>query len=144
VNDTCTAQRGRISLGPDDHVLHARLLLPSFRNPGDVRFLYQLEGMEYSWHTSVDGEILYTGIPPGSYVLTVQAYLGEGVWSNRVRLLEVYVAAPLYERSVFWIAVIAAAFLLGYLAQKQRHAWQLARERRRRSREQGDMFYNPN
>ncbi len=144
INDTCTTQRGHIDLGPDDTVLRVRLLLPTFRNHGQLRYLYQLRGMEYSWHVSTDGEILYTGLKPGSYVLTVQAALGEGVWTRRAMLLEVDVAAPFLETPWFWMLLIVIAGLIGYLAQKQRHSWLLARERRRAKRDSGDMFYNPN
>jgi ligand-binding sensor domain-containing protein len=144
INDTCTAQRGHIDLGTDDTVLRLRLLLPTFRNPGQLRYLYQLRGMEYSWHASTDGEILYTGLKPGSYVLTVQAALGEGVWTRRAWLLEVDVAAPFTETPWFWVLLIVIAGIVGYLAQQQRHAWLLARERRRAKRDSGDMFYNPN
>ncbi|MDT8324061.1 MAG: triple tyrosine motif-containing protein, partial [Bacteroidota bacterium] len=144
INDTCTTLRGKIMLGPDDNVLRMRILLPTFRNPGRLRFLYQLQGMEYSWHVSTDGEILYTGLKPGSYILAVQAALGEGVWTQRRRLLEVDVAAPFLETAWFWVPLILLAAVVGFLMQKQRYAWLLARERRRRKRDPGDMFYHPN
>ncbi|MCB2203288.1 hypothetical protein KQI65_00960 [bacterium] len=142
INDTCTTMRYNITIGPDDHVLRLRLLLPTFRNPGKLRYFYQLWGMEYSWHESSTGEILYTGLPPGSYTLVVQAALGEGAWTDRYRMMDIEVTPPFTDTFWFWLLLIALAFFLGYIAQRQRHAWLLARERRRRRG--GGMTYNPN
>jgi hypothetical protein len=118
INDTSTGIRGRIEMDEDDHVLRARLLLPSFRNPGQVHFLYRLQGMEYTWHRSDDGRILYTGLAPGNYILVVQATIGEGIWSNRQELLHIDVLPPLQRRYWFWIVVILCAVGVGMLLQK--------------------------
>jgi hypothetical protein len=142
INDTCTELREQIELRTDDHVLRFRCLLPSFRNAGQVRFLYQLQGMEYTWHSSSDGRILYTGLSPGSYLLAVQADLGEGVWTRRQQLITVIVQAPLFESVWLWLALIPLALLIGYLLQRQRHAYILLRERRRLESEKRRLHNN--
>jgi hypothetical protein len=118
INDTSTEIRDVIEMGEDDHVLRARLMLPSFRNPGQVHFLYQLQGMEYTWHRSDDGNILYTGLEPGSYTLVVQATIGEGIWSNRQQLLRIEVLPPLHESPWIWLLMILCAMGTGMLLQR--------------------------
>ncbi|MFZ1730988.1 MAG: two-component regulator propeller domain-containing protein [Bacteroidota bacterium] len=118
INDTSTAIRDLIEMDENDHVLRARVLLPSFRNPGQVHFLYQLQGMEYTWHRSDDGRILYTGLEPGSYTLAVQATIGEGIWTHRQQLLRIEVLPPLHRTYWFWIIVILCAVGAGMLLQR--------------------------
>lgn len=118
INDTCTDLRGNIVMGRDDHVLRARVILPSFRNPGQVYFLYQLQGMEYTWHRSEDGLILYTGLEPGDYTLVVRATIGEGIWSESEELLHIEVLPPLYQTAWFWIVLLLCAVGAGMLLQR--------------------------
>ena len=128
INDTCTDARKGVELGKGDHVLRMRVLLPSFRNPGQVSFLYRLQGMEYTWHRSDDGRILYTGLQPGSYMLAVQADIGEGVWTRRRELLEVTVTTPLYESPWFWSALLLILFVLSTLLLRARYQRRLRQE----------------
>ena len=123
VDERCTAQRRRITLGTDERVLRARLLLPTYRNPGQLRFLYRLRGLEYTWHESRDGSILYTGIEPGSYELEVQASIGEGIWSARQPLLHVEVTAPVTQRWCVLVLLLWLAAGLGMLVQRSMLRW---------------------
>lgn len=129
INDTCTNERKHVKLGDGDHVLRARVFLPSFRNPGQVRFLYRLQGMEYTWHRSDDGRILYTGLQPGSYLLSVQAEIGEGIWKRRQELLEVTVTAPLYHSPWFWTVFFFIVLLLIASMFRRRYQDRLRGER---------------
>lgn len=117
INDTLTQIRDVVEMDADDQVLRASLLLPSFRNPGEVHFLYQLEGMEYTWHRSDDGDILYTGLEPGSYTLVVQATIGEGIWSSRQKLIRIEVLPPFHRTIWFWLLILCCAVAVGMLLQ---------------------------
>ena len=123
IDDTCTALREAVALGADQRVLRARVLLPTFRNPGQLRFLYQLRGMEYTWHESSDGRILYTGLEPGEYTLVVQATIGEGIWSARQTLVRIEVAPPLQRRWWFLLLLVLAAAGAGMLLQRTLWRW---------------------
>ena len=123
INDTITTIREEIEMGTRDRVLRARLLLPSFRNPGQVRFLYQLRGLENAWHECSDGRILYSGLKPGSYTLVVQAGIGEDIWSERQTLLRIEVLAPIGQRWWFWLIVLLAAVSTGIFVQRTISRW---------------------
>lgn len=125
IDDRSTRLRESITLGEDERVLRARLLLPTFRNPGQLRFLYRLRGLEYTWHESTDGSILYTGIEPGSYDLEVQASIGEGIWSWRQTLVHVNVTAPVSQRRWFLLLLMLLAAGLGMLVQRTILRWRI-------------------
>ncbi len=118
INDTAAEIRDMLVMGEGDHVFRAKLLLPSFRNPGQVHFLYRLEGMEYTWHSSDDGEILYTGLEPGSYTLAVQATIGEGIWSRRQNMIRIEVSTPVQRTLWFFFLILACAVGAGMLIQR--------------------------
>ncbi len=118
INGAGTDPRESIVMGRDDHVLRARVVLPSFRNPGQVHFLYQLQGMEYTWHRSDDGSILYTGLEPGSYTLVAQATIGEGIWTESTELLRIEVLPPLHLTAWFWFILLLCAAGAGMLLQR--------------------------
>lgn len=109
-----------VELGSGDHVLRVRLLLPSFRNPGQCRFLYRLEGLETAWHESSDGHIMYSGLKSGRYRLVVQATIGEGIWTVRQSVFDVDIAAPIGQRMLLWALVAAASLGLGLLLRRIR------------------------
>lgn len=123
IDDRHIRPRESITLGEDERVLHARLLLPTFRNPGQLRFLYRLRGLEYTWHESADGGILYTGIESGSYELEVQASIGEGIWTERQILLRIDVTAPVTQRWWFLLLLLLLAAGAGMLLQRSIIRW---------------------
>ncbi len=131
INDTLTVRRGTLELGPSDRVLRIRLLAPSFRNPGSVRFLYKLDGLEYTWHSSDDGRILYTAIPAGQYKLLVRATLGEGHWTTEHVMLTLHVSPPFTETIWFWLLLLLLAALSGATLMYWRSRKQIEMERMR-------------
>jgi ligand-binding sensor domain-containing protein len=131
INDSVSARRGTVELGPNDRVLHLRVLAPAFRNPGSVRFMYKLEGLDYSWHTSTDGRILYTAIPPGNYKLLLRATLGEGHWTPEHVMLSLVVSPPFTGTIWFWLLLLLVAGCLGAAVMYWRSRKQVEMERMR-------------
>jgi ligand-binding sensor domain-containing protein len=125
--------RSSIVMNPGDHVLRARMLMPSFRNPGQTFFLYRLRDMEYTWHRSDDGRILYTALEPGKYTLEVQATIGEGIWSFRRQLLEIEVRAPMHRHILFRFVMLLALLAVGMLLQRILQRWRVYRTKRVKS-----------
>lgn len=117
IGDTATTPARSIELAPDNAVFAVRCVLPSFTNPGQVRYHFRLDGHEYLWHESDDGRMLYTGLPPGSYRLVVRATTGEGVWIAEQTVLAVEVAAPLSARWWVQALALAAAAAAGWFAR---------------------------
>ncbi|MBR9976773.1 MAG: hypothetical protein KFH87_01680 [Bacteroidetes bacterium] len=129
INDTRVEQRDVIVMDRSDHVLRAQVLLPSFRNPGETFFLYRLRGMEYTWHRSDNGAILYTSLQPGRYTLEVQATIGEGIWTVRRSLLEINVRHPWHEHLFFRLVLLLGVLAAGMLLQRILQRWRAYRRR---------------
>jgi len=129
IDDTCTELSDVIELAYGAHVLRADVITPSFRNPDATCWLYTMQGLERAWHVSRDGSILYSGLPPGRYVLSLQAGLGEGIWSKRQDVLTIVVRRPFYLSVWFWAVLLLFAGLIGFMLKKHTHERQLARLR---------------
>lgn len=130
INGRAVSPATTVELVSGDHVLRARILLPSFRNPGQRRYLYRLQGLETAWHESSDENILYSGLKPGRYRLVVQATIGEGIWTTRQSVLEVHIDPPLGERLTHWALFVAAGVGLGLLLRRFRTSYRRDRPRR--------------
>ncbi len=103
-----------IELDASDQYLRVTCVMPSFRNPGEVRIYYRLEGMEFSWHEATNGEIFYTSLPPGEYELAVLATIGEGIWTRQRKLLAVIVHPPFHQTAWFWLTIVLGGLAAGY------------------------------
>jgi ligand-binding sensor domain-containing protein/signal transduction histidine kinase len=131
IDNVLTAAKPLMKLASDHRVFSARLLAPAFRNPGELRFLYRLEGLEESWHESDDGRIFYTAIPPGTYKLLFRAALGEGHWTPDLQLLTLEIAPPFTRTVWFWMLVFLTAVVLGATLMYWKSRRQLEIERMR-------------
>ena len=131
VGDTPIPVTDSLRLGPDDQYLQLRWAVPSYRNPGAVRVVYRLDGLEFSWHESADGIIMYSGLPSGTYTLVARATIGEGIWTGEHSLLSIVVDPPYYLTFWFWLLVLALLSGLGYLWHRIRTAQLVEIERMR-------------
>ena len=102
-----------VTLDSDERVLRVHVLLPTFRNPGQRRFMYRLEDFEYIWHECADGQLLLSGLTPGSYRLAIRAGIGEGLWTDEL-WIQVHVREPFTESTLFHALVLIAALVVGY------------------------------
>ena len=90
----------------------------SWSRPQQIRFRYQMAGLDPGW-VEAGGRrtAYYSHLPPGSYTFRVIADNGEGVWNMGGRSLRVVVLPPFY-RTWWFIALaaigIVAAFFLAF------------------------------
>lgn len=120
-----------VYLGPGDEVLLVQCVLPTFRNSGQAKFLYRMDGMEYTWHESKDGRMMYTGLKAGNYRLVVCATIGEGIWSEQKELFTLTIAPYFYETTLFWFTTIVFLMIVGYSLHRYRTNRLLELERMR-------------
>ncbi|NOY06923.1 MAG: hypothetical protein GXO82_09910, partial [Chlorobi bacterium] len=129
---------GRLEIGPSDGFIALRLLFPSFRNPGQVRFRYLLQGLDSAWHESRDGNISLAGLKDGDYTLVAQASAGEGRWTRSRSLLSITVA-PMFTRTpFFWLLVLVVSWAAGYALYRY-HLYQTLERERIRTRIASDL-----
>jgi diguanylate cyclase (GGDEF)-like protein len=79
-----------------------------YRHASAIAFHYRLAGLEETWTTSVDGQVRYSNLPPGSYILEVQTVDKELHLKSKVRQVAFTVLAPWWRRWPFELAALIA------------------------------------
>jgi signal transduction histidine kinase/ligand-binding sensor domain-containing protein/FixJ family two-component response regulator len=87
----------------------------SYRDPPRNRYRYKLEGLEEDWNDETgDHRLLtYTTLPPGDYVLRVQAATPRGDWNEQGVTLNLHILPPPPPWwATWWFRAGGASFLL--------------------------------
>ncbi|EEF63377.1 sensor histidine kinase [Pedosphaera parvula] len=107
--------RGHISIPPGGREVELHYTAISFAAPANVRFRYQLKGLDRDWVESGGRRAAnYHHIPAGSYMFRVTACNADGVWSEPSAGLAITVEPYLWETT--WFQVLAGLATLGWLA----------------------------
>ena len=91
----------------------------SLRRADQVKFKYQLVGLDQDWiEAGPRRTAYYSHLPPGEYTFKVIAENGEGVWNREGKSLRVIVLPPFYR--TWWFITLATLSLIGFVVG----AWQ--------------------
>ncbi len=86
----------------------------SFIKPEQVRFRYQLAGLDDEWREVGARRVAYfSHVPPGDYVFKVIAANSDGVWNMVGASLRVTVVPPFWQR--WWFVALTVASCVGLL-----------------------------
>jgi signal transduction histidine kinase len=95
----------------------------SFTAPDNVRFQYQLEGLQKDWQDAGMNRVAtYNYLPPGEYKFHVRAANNDGVWNETGALVAFELLPHFWQRWWFSAAVAAAIIGLVWLAYYVRMA----------------------
>jgi signal transduction histidine kinase len=98
-----------LTIPPGKRSLQIDYTALSFKDPEQLRFRYQMEGLDTSWiNAGAKRTAYYSDLPPGKYVFKVIAANADGVWNHQGQEFNVTVLAPLYRR--WWFLVMIATF----------------------------------
>jgi len=103
----------------------------SFRDEGDVRFRYKLEGFDPDWSAPVDQPFKeYTNLDAGSYRFVVIAANGDGVWSPVPASFGFTILPPYWKTTTFRLLAVAILLsaILAVHKLRLRHVEQRNRE----------------
>jgi diguanylate cyclase (GGDEF)-like protein/PAS domain S-box-containing protein len=134
-------QPGELQVPGDVALLRLRVGALDFSPAANLRYRYRLQGFDRDWiDNGASGEISYTRVPPGDYLLQVQASNSDGLWNPELLEVPVLVQPPAW-RTPWAIAgyFLAALLLLGSLGwlwhsrrQRERGYFRQIREREER------------
>lgn len=86
----------------------------SFRDPGQMRYRYKMEGADEVWRTTTTTSATYQALPPGNYRFVVQASTDGNLWSNDASIH--FAILPAWWQSwLFRAGVLILGTLLVYL-----------------------------
>jgi PAS domain S-box-containing protein len=81
----------------------------SFVAPENMRFTYQLEGLDRDWlPLSSENKATYANIPPGDYIFKVKSLNNDGVWSKQYASYRFSISAPFWQQSWFYVLMVCA------------------------------------
>jgi ligand-binding sensor domain-containing protein/signal transduction histidine kinase len=93
----------------------------SWSRPQQIRFKYQLVGLDHDWvEAGTRRTAYYPHLPPGEYTFKVIADNGEGVWNLEGASLRVVVLPPFYRTWWFILLVMLAGLSFGTLIYQAR------------------------
>ena len=101
----------RILLGPEDNVFSVEFSALDYSSPENNLYEYKLEGFDNDWiRTDAKHRVAtYTNLDPGSYVLKIKGSNKDGIWSNKIKSLDIIVLPPWYWSSltqILWAVLI--------------------------------------
>jgi signal transduction histidine kinase/ligand-binding sensor domain-containing protein/CheY-like chemotaxis protein len=74
-----------------------------FESPEKIRYAYMLEGFDANW-VEVDATrrfVHYTNLKQGHYIFKVRCTNSDGVWSDHLTSLKIYIKPPFYQTFLF-------------------------------------------
>ncbi|HVU55594.1 MAG TPA: histidine kinase [Puia sp.] len=126
-----------LSLRYDQNFITAEFAAMQFDLPEKIQYRYMLTGFDNNWVMSGnDNKASYTGVPPGSYILLLNASNTSGKWSSHILRLKITIAPPFWKTWWFYtgIAVLVLSAIYLFLSMrissvKKVHAQKLQFER---------------
>ncbi|MEO7190209.1 MAG: two-component regulator propeller domain-containing protein [Vicinamibacterales bacterium] len=110
----------RLEIPSGSHRLEFQYTGLSFSSPDQVRFRYQLEGLEPTWvDAGTRRSANYSYLPPGTYRFVVAASLGDGRWSTPAASTSFTVLPAMSETA--WFRSVVALTALGFVAGAARY-----------------------
>lgn len=103
-----------IVLEPDDHLFKLSFSLLDYRNPIQNRYSYTIDNgseQKQTWQFTYENEIRINRLPYGKYTLIIHGQDKDGQWSNYELKIPIYVKAPFYKTTSFFV-MIAILFVL--------------------------------
>ena len=83
-----------------------------FRAPDQIKYRYQLEGIDDNWIESGNRRnVSYSHLPAGTYTFRVQGSNSLGIWNNQIKALTIKILPPWYAS---WYAYLFYLVLVGW------------------------------
>lgn len=93
----------------------------SFTNPARLRFRYRLSGVDKGWIEAGDRRHLtYTNLAPGTFVLTIAADNGDGMWAGQGASIEITIERSFLQSPVAYVLSALLLLALGWLLYQVR------------------------
>ena len=121
---------GEKSVSYQENSLQARFAALTFLQEPSVRFRYRVENLAPGWIETSEREVNYPKIPPGQYVLEVEARNAQGLWSSEPARFGFAVGTPWWL--TWWFRLAACIAVLGIVrVMWMRRTYRLEDERMR-------------
>lgn len=107
---------GQLTLSNDQNTLSFFFAGITYDRPEKVTYRWKLEGYDDQWSRRTNrGYTIYANLPSGSYRFVVEAFSASGVKSEKACVYPFVITKPFYKTRIFFIACIAAIFVVSAL-----------------------------
>ena len=114
INPVASHLLKQISLSYNDKVIGFEFAALDFSAPNKNQYSYQLEGFNQKWiQAGSQNHVTYTNLDPGHYTFRVKGSNSDGIWSDQVAALSIYMAPPIWK--TFWFRLFAFLLLVGII-----------------------------
>lgn len=87
----------------------------SYVAPEKNQYAYMLEGFDQDWiYLDKAQKAAYSNIPPGKYTFKVKASNNNGIWSDEITSVEIYIHPPFYK--TIWAYILYSVIIVSIIA----------------------------
>ncbi len=112
-NEDTTLQKKYV-LDYDQNNLKIHYIGLSYKTDGNIRYYYQMEGVDTTWQTTTASSMQYSTLAPGDYTFRVKAIDKAGVMSKQTASVQFHIHQPYWERT--WYQVLLGVLALGVIS----------------------------
>lgn len=122
VNNQSRPRKALLNLEPNERNFSATFALLEYATTATHRFRHRIINFNKQWTYADKGErkATYTNLPPGEYLLEIEASLGQEWDTVGKAQLPIKVPARITERMGFWVLLITLGLSLAVLWQRNR------------------------
>ncbi len=100
-----------LRMQPGQQELQIEYTALSWERPQQIRFQYQLDGLDREWiDAGTRRTAYYSHLPPGNYTFRLRADNGEGVWATQPATVAITVLPPFWR--TWWFLSLGALMVL--------------------------------
>lgn len=88
----------KLVLHYDQNFLGFEFASDEYNSPQKIRYRYRLTNFDNDWVYALNDRFAsYTKLPPGKYILEINASNTSGIWSNKTRMLQIIIQPPWWQ-----------------------------------------------
>ncbi len=123
-----------LEINPGQENLEIKYTALSWKRPKQIKFKYQLVGLDRDWiDAGTRRTAYYSYLPPGEYAFRVIADNGDGVWNETGKSLRIKVFPPFYR--TWWFSALLFLVFFGLLSAVFRYRVSQIEKKRRTQEE---------
>lgn len=139
INGKSFSPDSTLNLNYQDNNIHLSFTGISFREPQSVIYRYKIQSGDTAWQYTSNSSLDLPELSPGKYQLTVQAGTSKSNWSSSPLLLSFTIHAPFWKTWWFYLAVVVAGALSGFLIFRYRYLTRVNEEEQKRKSVEAEL-----
>lgn len=105
--------QNRIKLAPKERNLTISFAAIDFTNPKEIKYAYRMKEDSDEWiYTDNNNSVSFINISPGEHTLQIKSTNGDGVWTDNITSLSIYITPKFWETGYAWSLYVVFALLI--------------------------------